>query len=144
MERLHNVLRGKAKRSIMAIGLNGMFYATALKCLKKEFGNPNVVSHIKLNDLFNQPQIKEYDCNAIKHYHQKLKCTATWLASMGYHTSLYSIDNISKAVQLLPNSMRQSFYRFSKDLLETEVLSLIEFERWLDSKIKELFNPIPI
>ena len=39
MERLLSILRGEAKRSVESIGRNGLFYATTLKCLKREFGN---------------------------------------------------------------------------------------------------------
>ena len=48
MERLLSLLRGEAKRSVESIGRNDIFYATTLKCLKREFGNPNVVTHLKL------------------------------------------------------------------------------------------------
>ena len=40
MERLLSVLDGDAKRVVSAIGRNGLFYAAALKALKREFGNP--------------------------------------------------------------------------------------------------------
>ena len=56
MERQLSVLKGDAKRSVESIGRNGIFYATTLKCLKLEFGNPNVVTHLKLKSLFDQPQ----------------------------------------------------------------------------------------
>ena len=56
MERLLSVLKGEAKRSVESIGRNGIFYATTLKCLKREFGNPKEVTHLKLKSLFDQPQ----------------------------------------------------------------------------------------
>ena len=52
MERLLSMLRGEAKRSVESIGKNGIFYATTLKCLKREFGNPNVATHFKLKSFF--------------------------------------------------------------------------------------------
>ena len=66
MERLLSMLRGEAKRSVESIGRNGIFYATTLKCLKREFGNPNVVTHLKLKSLFDQPQIKTADRASLK------------------------------------------------------------------------------
>ena len=48
MERLLSVLRGEAKKSVESIGRNCIFYATTLKCLRREFGNPNVVTNLKL------------------------------------------------------------------------------------------------
>ena len=142
LERLLDVLRGDAKRSVDSIGRNGVFYATALKCLKREFRNPNVVTHIKLKQLFDQPQIKASDRTSLKLYHQKLKCTNTWFVSMGYHSTLSSIENVTKAVQRLPNYLRQTFYRHTREIIETDTISLIEFEKWFENRIKELFNPI--
>ena len=48
MEKLINVLDGDAKRTVAAVGHSGLFYASALKLLKQDFGNPLVVSHKKV------------------------------------------------------------------------------------------------
>ena len=120
MERLLSMLRGEAKRSVESIGRNGIFYATTLKCLKREFGNPHVITHLKLKSLFDQPQIKAADHASLKLYHQKLKCTNTWLVSMGYTSTLTSIKNITKAVQRLPNYLRQTLYRHTREIIETK------------------------
>ena len=53
MERLISVLDGEPKKCINAFGTNGMFYASALKSLKKQFGNPYLVLYHKLKILFN-------------------------------------------------------------------------------------------
>ena len=57
MERLLSVLDGDAKRVVSAIGGNDLFYATALKALKKEFVNPYTVSFLKLKAVLDQSQI---------------------------------------------------------------------------------------
>ena len=75
MERLISVLRGEVKREIESIGTNSMFYATALKTLKREYGNPLLVSHLKLKKLFDQPQIKNQDRTALREYQHQLKCS---------------------------------------------------------------------
>ena len=56
MDHLMNSLDGEAKKSVKTVGTNGYFYATALKVLKRDFGNPLVVSHLKLKKLFDQKQ----------------------------------------------------------------------------------------
>ena len=45
MERLLNVLRGDARRSVESIGKSKNFYAAALKSLKRDFGNAFYHSH---------------------------------------------------------------------------------------------------
>ena len=52
MERLLSVLTGEAKKAVQCIGTSGIFYAAALKLLKRDFGNPTVVTHLKLKQLF--------------------------------------------------------------------------------------------
>ena len=42
MKPLLSVLDGDAKRVVSTIGRNGLFYATALKALKREFCNPTL------------------------------------------------------------------------------------------------------
>ena len=60
-----------------------------------------------------------------------------------FHTStLTSIENITKAVQRLPNYLRQTFYKHTGEIMETGVISLLEFDLWLGIRMKELFNPI--
>ena len=55
MERLLSVLEGEAKRSVESIRISGIFCATTLKTLKRDFGNPTVIAHLKTKHLFNQP-----------------------------------------------------------------------------------------
>ena len=81
MERLLSVLRGDTKRLVESIGRNSIFYATTSKCLKREFRNPNIVTQLKLKSLFDQPQVKAVYLALLKLYHQKFKCTNTWLVS---------------------------------------------------------------
>ena len=88
MERLLSVLDGDAKRVVSAIGRNGLFYATALKALKREFGNPCTVSFLKLKAVLGQSQIQTDNQKGIKQFHQQLKTVITWLTSMGYFSCI--------------------------------------------------------
>ena len=75
MKRLLSVLDGKAKRSIESTGCDGIFYATALKSLKRDFGNPVLVLHLKIKSIFDQPQLKPNDKIGLRTYHQQTKIT---------------------------------------------------------------------
>ena len=79
MDRLLSVLNGDTKRSIQSIGSSRIFYATALKALKRDYGNPIIVSHVRIKSLLEFPPIKI----ALRNFHQKLKITITWLKSKG-------------------------------------------------------------
>ena len=48
--------------------LKRLFYASALKSSKKDFGDPLVVTHLKLKSVFDKPQIKSGDRIALKDF----------------------------------------------------------------------------
>ena len=43
---------------VQSIGQSGIFYPTVLKYLKRDYGNPTVISYLKLKELFDQPQLQ--------------------------------------------------------------------------------------
>ena len=141
MERLISVLRGEVKKEIESIGINSMFYATAIKTLKREYENPLLVSHPKLKKLFDQPQIKNQDRTALREYQHQLKCNNTWFLSMGYYDAITSTENLAKTVKRLPNYLRQNFYESTRDY-DSENVTLIEFEKWFQIRKSHLFNSI--
>ena len=73
MTRLLSVLDGDDKKAIFSIGSNGIFYATALKTLKRDFGNPLLVAHKRLSQLFNRKPINSKDKVSLWQFHQELK-----------------------------------------------------------------------
>ena len=56
MERLLSVLDRGAKRLVILIGRNGLICAAAMKTLKINFGNPMVVSFLKLKSFLDLAQ----------------------------------------------------------------------------------------
>ena len=49
--------------------LFGEATGTALKTLKRDFGNPILISHAKLTLLFDQSQIKNADMISLQRFH---------------------------------------------------------------------------
>ena len=80
-------LDGEAKKAIEAVETCGLFYASALKILKKEFWNTLLVAHLHLKSMFNEPQIKSNDRSTLREFHQHIKVNITWLSSAGYKTA---------------------------------------------------------
>ena len=50
MERLLSVLESHVKKVICSVGRQYIFYATAIKTLKRDFGNTVVVAHLKIKN----------------------------------------------------------------------------------------------
>ncbi|XP_066921098.1 uncharacterized protein [Clytia hemisphaerica] len=141
IERLLSVLTGEARKGVECIGTSGIFYATALKSLKRDFGNATVVTHAKLKLLLDKPQLVSNDRAALKRFHQQLKSTLTWLKRIGNSSAIHSTEDLSKAVIRLPDNLRKNFYKKSKDFDDTD-LSLFKLETFLDATLKEFYNPI--
>ena len=143
LERLLNVLKRETKKLVESIGKSGIFYATALKTLKRDFGNVFTVAHMKTKLLFNKPQLKHNDQISLKDFPQQLKCHITWLKSMGYQSVLKSPEYLIKAVGRLPNCLGERFYKSARNIVNCEdFLSLQQFQIWLENRVKEQYNPI--
>ena len=128
MERLLNVLDGEEKRMVHSIGQSSIFYLTVLKCLKWDYGNPAVVSYLKLKELFDQPQLQAKNKPAIRSFQQQLKTAVIWLSSMGYHSAIRSTDNITKVVTHLPTYLRNKFYKeFKTNDIDENKVDLLNF-----------------
>ena len=96
MIRLLSTLDGEAKRIVDTIGCSKIFYAAALKTLKRDFGNLLIVAHSRLSSIFDKPQIKANDKISLRQFHQQLKCNNSWLLLMGYKSPLFSSENLTK------------------------------------------------
>ena len=76
--------------------------------MKRNFGNPVVVSYMKLKTVLDLPQFPPNDYNGLRVYNQTLKAIVTWLVSMGYNAAIKSTESVMKAVVRLPKYMRIS------------------------------------
>ena len=124
MDHLLSVLDGDAKRSIQSVGSSRIFYATTLKALKCDYGNPFIKSHLRVKSLFEFPPIKSNDRIALRNFHQKLKITITWLKSIGYEVPIKSNKNLVKDLLCLPYNRRNEFYKVTcnLDILDGNVM----------------------
>ena len=91
-----------------------IFYATALKTLKQDFGNPSLVAHKCLSQLFNRKLISSKDKVSLQQFHQELKQNSTWLLSISYETPLL-YENLSKAIATLLHNLRQNFFKATRN-----------------------------
>ena len=143
MEHLLRVLKGEPKQAVERIGTNGIFYSTAFKLLKRVFGNPLVVCHLKMKELFEQSVIKENDQTFLRPHYQLVKYNNPWLLSMGYHHALKSTETISKAVQCYPYQLKHSIYKYTQIHIDpNKSLQLLQFEKWLEITVHQYFNPV--
>ena len=101
--------------TVILISRNSLFYATAMKILNSNFGNPIVVSYLKLKSVLDLPQIINENCAVLRSFHQQLKSVITWLNSMSDTSAINLIENTTKAITKRPRYLRFKFYRDFKD-----------------------------
>ena len=73
MTRLISLLDGDPKKAVQLTGSNGLLYASALKSLKRDFGNPLLVATLCMKILFDKAQINGRDKMSLREHHQQLK-----------------------------------------------------------------------
>ena len=135
MERLLSILDGEAKRTVTSVGRSGIFYATALKTLKRNFENLQLITFLKLKSVLDLPQISSNNHTCLRSFHQQLKSLIAWLESVDNISSADSIENIPKAVIRLPKNLRSQFYKeFKENTFSNYHIKLKDFERWLGKK----------
>ena len=66
--------------------------------------------------LFEQVQIHSRYRVALTNYYQQLKCTTTSFTSIDFQSAMYSNKNLTKTCKLLPETLRKSFYKATKDV----------------------------
>ena len=114
-----------------------------MKTLNSNFGNPMVVSFLKLKSVLDLPQITNKNRAGLRAFHQQLKSVITWLNSMGDISAINWIENTTKAITRLPRFLKFKFFRDFKDAkLNNQSLNLTTSEIWLGNKVAQLFNPI--
>ena len=88
-------------------------FASALKSLKREFGNQYAVAHPKLMEILDLSQISIDDSKELRHFHLQIKSAVTCLGSMGYAfpLKLKLNENVTKAVIKLLRKLGSSFYK---------------------------------
>ena len=143
MTRLLSVLDSEAKKAVETIGTSGIFFATALKTLKRDFGSPLLISHFRLRNLFDKAQIRANDRITLRQFHQELELTITWLMSVGYKVPIFSSENLKKATIRLPYQLHQRFYKFTEESNWIDGgINLVTLEKWLKDQLKTSFSSL--
>ena len=110
MAYLFQNLDGEAKKAVESLGVTGHSYPTALKTLKRQFGNPNSVASAYLNDMLSSTYVPSKDRQALRDYHYQVKACTTWCVKMGQSAILQTPEYLSRATIRLPMNLRVRWY----------------------------------
>ena len=80
--RMH--LKGEAERAISGLGSKGIMYATALKCLKDQFGQPSVIARAVVNKLTMGERISRNHKQALREFEEAAWPSSHWISSIAF------------------------------------------------------------
>ena len=140
MSYLFQNLSGEAKKAVGSFGVAGHSYPTALKTLKRRFGNPSSVASAYLKNILANSVVSSQDRQALRYYYYQVKACTTWCVKMGQSAILLTLKYLSRATMRLPINLRVRWYEHIDG--HTERATFIGFERWVCKRVDTLFNQL--
>ena len=120
--------------------MTGHSYATALKTLKRQFGNPSSVASAYLKNMLDNSWVTTNDRQALRDYYYQVKACTTWCVKMGQSAIFLTPEYLSRATMRLPINLRVRWYEHIDG--HTERATRLGFEKWLCKRVDTLFNPL--
>ncbi|CAB4030163.1 Hypothetical predicted protein [Paramuricea clavata] len=142
MVQLKMHLIGNAERAISGLGSQGTMYATALKTLKEQFGQPSVIARAYINKLVEKRKLQGDDRQALQEFSfDVVNCVAT-LKQINHLADVNATDNLRKIVKRLPDHLIDKWKGVASDLREKGVTpSLQHISNFIRKRVKAEFDP---
>ncbi|XP_067685274.1 uncharacterized protein [Haliotis asinina] len=105
MAQLKMLLTGQSKRAISGFGSSGLMYATALKTLKEQFGQPSVITRAFVNKVTKSEVVKSNDREALRRFSTDIiNCLAT-LKRLNHMSDINASESLRMIIRRLPDDM---------------------------------------
>ncbi|XP_028418117.1 uncharacterized protein LOC114544925 [Dendronephthya gigantea] len=133
---------GDAERAISGVGSKGVMYATALKILKEQFGQPSTNARCLVNRLTKGDKIQRNDRNALRELSIDLvNCVAT-MHQVKYFADVNASDNLRKIVMRLPDYLIQKWKGVVIEIRDKQRAPTInDIATFLRKQVKAEFDP---
>ena len=105
MMQLKMHLTSDADRVISGIGISGIMYATALKTLKLEFGQPSVIARAYINKLTKGSKLSSGDRQGLRDFSLDIVNCIAKLKQIDFFSDINASDNLRKIVRRMPEGM---------------------------------------
>lgn len=94
---------GEAGRAISGLGSSGKMYATALKILREQFGQPSLIARAYINKLTKEGKIPANNRNALRDLSMCLINCIAVLKRLNYFADINANETLRRIVLRLPN-----------------------------------------
>lgn len=143
MAQLKMHLIGNAERIISGLGSQGTMCATALKCVKEQFGQPSVIARAYITKLVDKRKIQANDRKSLQELSfDVINCVAT-LKQINHLADINAIDKyLRKVVNRLPDHLIDKWKGVASDLRDKgETPSFEHIGQFLRKRVKAEFDP---
>ena len=105
MVQLRMHVTGDVERTISGLGSQGVMYATALKMLKENFGQPSVIARAFIRKITERRKIQPDDRQALHEFSLDMVNYLATLRQINYFADGNPNDNLRKIVRCLPDHL---------------------------------------
>lgn len=141
MAQLKMHLIGNAERVISGLGSQGTMYATALKCVKEQFGQPSVIARAYITRLVDKRKIQADDRRSLQELSFDVMNWVATLKQINHLADVNAIDNLRKIITRLPDHLIDGWKGVASDLRDKgETPSLEHISQFLRKRVKAEFE----
>ena len=135
-------LAGEAERAISGLGCKGVMYATALKTLKEQFGQPSIIARFVVNKLAKGDRVLKNNRQALREFSLDIINCLTTLCQINYYADVNANDNLRKIIMRLPDNLIERWKGVAADICEKEeVPTLQHISDFIRKRVKAEFDP---
>ena len=133
---------GDAERAISGLGSKGIMYATALRTIKEQFGQPSVIARALVNNLTKGEKIGRSDRKKLREFSIDLMTCMATMKRIGYTADINANENLRKIVVRLPDHMIEKWRVFVADIREKgQTPTVHHITEFVKKRVKAEFDP---
>ncbi|XP_046555836.1 uncharacterized protein LOC124265089 [Haliotis rubra] len=142
MVQLRMHLTGDAERALCSLGSSGSMYATAIKMLQDQFGQPSLIARAIVNKLTKGAKIPPNNRNALRDLSLDLINSIATLKRLNHFADVNANENLRKIVLRLPGYLIEKWKSFVTSLREKgDTPSVIHISDFVRQRVKAEFDP---
>jgi len=133
---------GEAERAIAGLGSKGIMYATALKSLKEQFGQPSLLARALVDKLTKGDKIPRNNRQALREFSLDLiNCLAT-MKQLNYFSDVNANDSLRRIIMRLPDHLIDKWKGVVTDIRERgHVPTIQHISDFVRKRVKAEFDP---
>ena len=138
--RMH--IKGEAERALAGLGSKGTMYATALKSLKEQFGQPSTVARAVVNKLTRGEKVTRNNRQALREFSLDITNCLAIMHRLDYYADINANENFRRMIMSLPENLVEKWKGVVADLREKgEVPSLHHIGGFVRKHVRAEFDP---